>query len=269
MKRRGSIWRLWAPIVALATIIMMAVPLAMLAVPVAARAAELFYMDHDTLTGRYVGAVGPLVISGTLVPGDYARLLAKISDNEDRFIAQNKIIVASEQGDVTESIKIANLIKALHSEVTVGPLTGKCVGACFLIYAAANQRATDGAGLIGLEGLAPAADFLRSNGVPDALLAKLSPQSGIYWLSDADEASLGTRSPAFTRYLKSQCRWDDVIEREVYAGSRPFADLNALLACRARVTRADARQVLNAARKEGSARDTLDRQTESGIVAAQ
>jgi len=34
------------------------------------RAAEFFYMDHDRLTERYVGAVGPLVLSGDIAAGD-------------------------------------------------------------------------------------------------------------------------------------------------------------------------------------------------------
>jgi hypothetical protein len=118
-----------------------------------ALSAELFYMDHDAFTGKYIGPTGPLVISGDIARGDYERLLFKIADDENRFLSQNKIIVASTAGDVSEALKIAKLVKALHSEVSVGPLTGKCAGACFLIYAAADQRATDGEQLIGISGL--------------------------------------------------------------------------------------------------------------------
>ena len=98
----------------------------------AAHGAELFYMDHDLYTGKYAGPVGPLVISGDINPGDTARLLAKIEDDENRFLSQNKIIVASNGGDVSEAIKIALLIQSLYAEVTVDPQTGPCLGACFL-----------------------------------------------------------------------------------------------------------------------------------------
>ena len=98
-------------------------------------------MDHDPFTNEYVGATGPLVLSGDIVPGDYDRLLSKIAEDEIRFIGQNKLMLASESGDVPEAIKIAKLLRALYSEVVVGPLTGKCVGPCFLIYTAANLDA--------------------------------------------------------------------------------------------------------------------------------
>lgn len=107
-------------------------------------------MDHDSFTDKYVGAVGSLVLSGEIEPGDYDHLLAKILEDENRFLSQNKILLASDGGDVWEAMKIATLIKALYSEVIVGTQTGRCVSACFLIYASAQQRATEGDHLIGI-----------------------------------------------------------------------------------------------------------------------
>lgn len=52
--------------------------------------AELFYMDHDPFTDEYVGPVGPLVLSGEIMPGDYGRLLARIAGDEVRFLSLNK-----------------------------------------------------------------------------------------------------------------------------------------------------------------------------------
>ena len=114
-------------------------------------AADLFYMDHDPMTNTYTGAIGPLVVSGEIVPGDYDHVLQKIAGNQPRFFEQNKIIIAAESGDLLEAMKIADLVKALYSAVTVGPFTGRCLSACLLIYTAATQRATDGAHLLGLE----------------------------------------------------------------------------------------------------------------------
>ncbi len=46
-----------------------------------------------------MGPVGPLVLSGEIIPGDYGRLLAKIAEDPNRFLSQNKLILASGQGN--------------------------------------------------------------------------------------------------------------------------------------------------------------------------
>jgi hypothetical protein len=223
--------------------------------------AELFYMDHDPFTTEYVGAVGPLVISGEIVAGDYQRLLGKILQDETRFLSQNKIILASDGGDVNEAIRIATLLKALYTSVVVGPLTGRCVSACFFIYAAAGQREVDGERLIGVNrpfiedstavgtenaALLQVRDFLRDNGVPNYLVEEMFRRASddAYWLTTEDEKNLGTRSQTFTRYLAAKCAWTDAVEREANAGKQPLDELKRMLICRARVTQADARQAL-------------------------
>ena len=96
-----------------------------------ALAAEIFYLDRDAFSNAYVGPVGPLVLSGEIAPGDYALLLAKIAEDQKRFLEQNKLILASSQGNAEEAMKIARLVKSLYTAVSVGPLTGRCAGACF------------------------------------------------------------------------------------------------------------------------------------------
>lgn len=227
--------------------------------------AELFYLDHDPFTAEYVGAVGPLVISGEIVPGDYERLLSKITGDERRFLALNKIILASDGGDVAEAVRIAGLVKSLFTQVIVGPLTGRCVSACFFIYAAAVQREADGERLVGINrpfisdsdetaAVAPAEGralaqvrvFLRENAVPNYLVDEMFRRASddAYWLSDEDEKNLGLRSQAFIRYLRDKCAWDENIERDTYAGRRPLDELTQKLKCRARVTQADAHEAL-------------------------
>jgi hypothetical protein len=227
-----------------------------------ARSAELFYMDHDAFTGRYTGPVGPLVLSGDIAPGDYDRLLSKISEDPDRFLTHNKVIVASTAGDAGEAVRIATLLKSLYSEVDVGPLTGRCAGACFLIFAAAAQRSVDGERLLGID--VPVQDtaraFLAENGVPADLLgdgALRAPQDQptpqeVHWLTQQDLARLGGKSPAFDHFLAGKCAWDDELERAANAGRRSFDDLKPIWACRIGATRAEARKALAAAIK-GSA----------------
>ncbi len=244
------------------------------------RGAEFFYMDHDSVSAEYVGPVGPLVLSGEIIPGDYAALLTKILGDENRFLAQNKIILASDGGDVAEALKIARLVKSLHSRLSVGPLTGRCVSACFYIYAAAAEREVDGEKLLGINrpfiadtepaataGPAAAARtavapgetralmqvraFLQDNAVPGYLVDEMfrHVSDDAYWLSADDEKNLGSRSQSFKHFLAAKCAWDEKIEREVYSGKRPADELKRLLKCKDGATRQAARQALLAARQ--------------------
>ena len=224
-----------------------------------APSAELFYMDHDAFTGKYVGPVGPLVLSGDIERGDYARLLQKIAESPQRFLSLDKLILASTAGDLDEAMHIAQLVKSMHTEVSVGPLTGRCAGACFLIVAAADQRGADGPHLLGMDGpphaAAPAVrDFLRDNEVPDSLVNEMMRRvpGDVYWLSEQDEARLQPRSPSFARYLATKCAWDDALEHQTLSGQRPFADMQPLWTCRKRLIQEDARNALAAALKTGA-----------------
>jgi len=239
-----------------------------------AQSAELYYLDRDAFNNAYVGPVGPLVLSGEIAPGDYDRLLAKIAEDDKRFLDQNKLILASNQGDAAEAMKIAQLIKALYTQVVVGPLTGRCSGACFLIYAAAVERGTDGENLLGVTrpGLAesewvgrptteaalledsmqaPVRAFLVENEVPADLVEQAfqRPSTDVYWLSDSDETALGSKSPAFAKFLEKNCNWTDGLDKAVLRGERPFEDLKAYTACRARMTQPEARKALALALK--------------------
>ena len=80
-----------------------------------ATAAELFYMDRDSFNNQYTGPGGPLVLSGEIVPGDYAKLLARIAEDPDRFLDRNKLILASSDGNAAEAIKIARLLRSLYT----------------------------------------------------------------------------------------------------------------------------------------------------------
>jgi hypothetical protein len=242
-------------------------------------AADLFYMDHDPFTDRYVGPVGPLVISGEIMPGDYDQLLSKITGDENRFLALNKVILASDGGDVAEALKIARLVKSLYSEVIVGTLTGRCVSACFFIYAAANQREVNGERLLGINrpyiagaeapptpppdeaivesrALMQVRGFLRENKVPDYLADEMFRRASddAYWLSADDQKNLGFRSQSFNQFLAAKCAWNDQIERETFSGKRSIDDLKQMMRCRDRATQEAARQALVLARTEKAAR---------------
>lgn len=52
--------------------------------------AELFHLNHDPITNQYLGPVGPLVISGEIIPGDCDRLLSKIFPDEKHFLPSTR-----------------------------------------------------------------------------------------------------------------------------------------------------------------------------------
>ncbi|MEO8882048.1 MAG: hypothetical protein ABI377_01300, partial [Devosia sp.] len=252
-------------------------------------------MDHDPVTDEYVGPVGPLVLSGEIFAGDSDALLSKILADENRFLAHNKIIVASDGGDVVEALKIAQLVKSLYSSLAVGPLTGRCVSACFFIYAVAAEREVDGDKLLGINRpfiadnqtlsatqtspaklAAPATDaavspvvsvgltqvraFLQDNAVPSYLVDEMfrHGSNDAYWLSADDEKNLGPRSESFKQFLAAKCAWDEELEREAFAGKRPSEELKQLLKCKDRATRDAAHQVLLAVRQDRPAQPPRD-----------
>jgi hypothetical protein len=244
----------------------------------ASSGAELFYMDHDPFTDEYVGPIGPLVLSGEITPGDYDRLLARIAGEEAHFLSLNKLILASDGGDVTEAMKIANLVRSLFTEIIVERRAGRCVSACFLIYAAAHLRGTDGERLIGLnrpyfvdtaaplppanpsavedDGLSQVRNFLTDKEVPAYLIEEMfrHASNDAYWLSARDEANLGYKSASFKTYLAENCAWSESMEQEVYARKRPLEELTQMLKCRARVTQTAAHKALAQAASKSTSR---------------
>jgi hypothetical protein len=200
--------------------------------------------------------------------------LARIAEDPDRFLERNKLFLASSDGNAAEAIKIAKLLRALYTEVIVGPLTGRCEGACFLISAAASSRGTDGDNLLGVHrvGLAesewasrptseaaliedglqmPVRDFLTENEVPSDLVEELFKHlpTEVYWLTEHDEEMLGVKSAAFQKFLAKNCGWDDALEKAVFRGER-LEEMKTFSACRLRVTLPAARKALAQALKE-------------------
>jgi hypothetical protein len=252
---------------------------ALLLVGLPSLSAEIFYLDHDPVTGQFVGPIGPLVFSGEIMPGDGDRLLSRILDDENRFLMQNKIMLASDGGDVAEALKIAKLVKSLYTQIIVGPLTGRCVSACFFIYAAAARREADGERLIGINRpyiadaqLAPVSPadaalvengallqvrtFLQENAVPVYLVDEMFRHASddAYWLSADDARNLRFKSQSFNQFLLAKCAWDDQFDREANAGKRSPDEMKQMVACRDRVTQEAAHEALVLERQRSARR---------------
>ena len=65
-----------------------------------------------------------VLLKWEIVPGDYNRLL-EFAVNNNVDLAQHPIILASPGGDVSEALKIGELLKRLYVAAVVGPVTQK------------------------------------------------------------------------------------------------------------------------------------------------
>jgi hypothetical protein len=107
-------------------------------------------------------------------------------------------------------------------------------------------RSTTEAALLEDSMQGPVRAFLVENEVPPDLVEQVfqRPSTDVYWLSDNDETALGSKSPAFAKFLEKNCQWTDGLDKAVLRGERPFEDLKAFTDCRARMTQPEARKAL-------------------------
>ena len=89
-----------------------------------------------------------ITMTGEIALGDADRLAAifvAVKPFANVYIYPNTLRLNSPGGDVSEAIRIADLVKTLGiSVVTVADGQGACASSCFLIYAAALDRAACG-----------------------------------------------------------------------------------------------------------------------------
>lgn len=213
-----------------------------------------------------------VLLEGEIEPGDYNKLVTLIKRNPERFFAYRAMVVASPGGDVQEALKIARFVKGSFTNVLVGDTFGKCESACFLIVAAAPERAwiADHIGVHRpyisnrvLSRLSPsqAEDlqarafretraFMEANDVPLSLIERMFSTSSleIRWLG-APGKELGRMRPSYEQYLISRCGYDPRTHRRAIEQQDASArrDLVESLNCGVRQTRSEAESfVVNA-----------------------
>jgi hypothetical protein len=213
-----------------------------------------------------------VLLKGEIVPGDYARLL-DFAVNNNINLAQGKFILASPGGDVSEGLKIGQLLKSLYATVAVGPATGQCASACFIIFASAVRRLATG-GMVGihrpyvhpdrLRSLSPSAaesletralleaeKYLHELRVPTSLVEEMFEQASteVHWLSERELAlQLGQRPPWYEEFLIARCGLDKSAETRFYANRSSIQDnmgLQAAANCEQNLTRAEALKNFN------------------------
>jgi hypothetical protein len=232
-----------------------------------------YTMDFSqTHVNPFDGSLDPdpyLLMRGEIVPGDYDRLIMYATHNGVN-LAAIQVILSSPGGDVTEALRLGKFLKSIFVPVSVGPKSGQCASACFIIFASAVDR-TSLRGLIGIHrpylspermrSLSPAQaeafetkamldaeDYLHQLRVPNNLVEIMFEHASneIHWLTD-DELyrQLGKRPPWYEEFLIARCGLDKAVEQRFLEDPHNqvlYAQIVTVFACGHDVTRADAKK---------------------------
>lgn len=223
----------------------------------------------DPVDGRHVHWLH-LLMKGEIVPGDYGRLLDfAVRNNID--LTHVPVVLSSPGGDVTEALKLGQLIKSLYLKVSVFSWSGPCASACFIMYASALERTAE-PGIVGLHrpyvspervrslspadtealetrALSDAETYLHKLRVPNSLVDAMFEQASteIHWLTGEElENQLGRRAPWYEELLIARCGLDKDAERKYLFD--PNDNLTApapqrlvdVVRCESKLTRPDA-----------------------------
>lgn len=200
-----------------------------------------FSTAPDKSTSSAIGSEANLLLRGEIRPGDYDRLI-KFAIDRKLDLPYEHVILASLGGDISEALKLGQLIKSLYVEVEVTSEYGPCVSACFIIYASAVARDyggyRQGKKLVGihrpyvgrerLQALSPsdaerletqalldAENYLHRLRVPNNLVDEMFEHASteVRWLSDDElEHQVGRKAPWYEEFLIARCGFDKAAE---------------------------------------------------------
>lgn len=229
-----------------------------------------FGMDIDVeYINPFTGHIGPyetLVLRGEIKPGDYDRLFEfAAKNNVDLHAIQ--IALASPGGDVSEALQIGQLFKSIYATVAVGPVTGQCASACFILYTSAVQRSS-APGLVGIHrpyvnkerlltlspsaaealetsALSAAEGYLHKLRVPSSIVDIMfeNASTEIHWLNLDELRMLGDRPAWYEEFLIARCGLDKNAETQFLAdpdNRSLFKQLMDVAACGTQLTRQEA-----------------------------
>lgn len=231
-----------------------------------------------------------ITMTGEIIAGDAERL-ATIFTSVKPYMASyylypSLLYLNSPGGDVSEAIRIAELIKTLGITVTTVPNgkvpngKGVCASSCFLIYVAALQRSASGIDTLRTEGrkgnlsplgvhrpyLRTPADgqvsarlqeqamsemraYLVKSSVGHTLIDKMMAHASndIYWLNAEEIRELGSYSPGVEEQLIFACGYNSKRESNLSARDWIESSRSGVLACIRDYERKTYRPLLNAA----------------------
>jgi ATP-dependent protease ClpP protease subunit len=222
-----------------------------------------------------------LLMRGEIVPGDYANLL-KFAVEHHIDLANRLFLLASPGGDVSEALRIGQLIKSLYATVAVLPRYGPCASACFIIYVSAVRRMSADR-MLGihrpymhpdrLRGLSPKAvealqtrawldaeTYLHALRVPPSIVEEMfdNASTDIHWLTGNEITQLGLFAPWFEEFLIARCNLDKGAYyrslRGVHLSIEEEASQSATGDCALRLTHPEALKAFNCAVGQETAR---------------
>jgi len=149
-----------------------------------------------------------LDLVGDIQPGDKQALTAAIQKANDASRLVATIRLNSPGGNILEAVEIAQVVR--QAKIATSVLSGStCASACFIIFAAGNQRYASYNAMIGVHGASDEsgqetiesgaatvsmARIVRNLGVPEAIIGKMvvTPPTQMVWLGPDDLRSMGT-----------------------------------------------------------------------------
>ncbi len=184
-------------------------------------------LEFDYLPGRPGDVARGMTLSGTVAPGDTAKLIALMQRNPaDAWSALGRVELNITGGDTREALLLADTLVGLYPHTVVN---GECVGACAIVWLAGAWRVLP-TGKIGIEkpprGIpaAPASvaadapppydplpeqlrSYLARQGMPPLLVEQVLSDSpgAVYWLTEKDINSTGVWPPYYFEKLRTNC----------------------------------------------------------------
>ena len=180
------------------------------------------------------GKVDQLVLSGEIKTGDGEKFRSFLRQNFEKYRSGHTIRLASNGGNLVESLKIAGILRSVYPTIVVKG--DKCASSCFFLYLSGVKRTADAASLIGVhraffepvyfEKLKPEDarkqqseltkvmdTILDENQVPRYLRDRINHTSSadIYWLTDDDVENIGYMPAWYEEVMIAKCEYGKVL----------------------------------------------------------
>jgi hypothetical protein len=148
-----------------------------------------------------------IVLDGQISPGDAEAVSSIIKTANEQQKLVSGIRLNSVGGNLLEGVKIADIVR--YAKIATVVANGaQCASACFVVFAAGNEKYASFAAFVGVHGASDAgretlesnaatvsmAKVVRELGVPPGIIGKMviTPPDQIVWLTPDELRSMGT-----------------------------------------------------------------------------
>lgn len=154
-----------------------------------------------------LGGKPTITLDGEIKPGDLNQLKTVVKAINDQGRTVYAIRLNSAGGNLAEGVSISEIVEFGRMS-TIVPASAECSSACFVIFAAGNEKIADFTAFIGVHGASDSsgrettlsgaatvsmARIVKELGVPPAIIGKMvvTPPDRILWLTPDDLRSMG------------------------------------------------------------------------------